>query len=152
MHPYLTNVLEFGPKLMAYSCRRLPTESWDEPTGPGRFTPREILAHLADWEPVFLARMQQAVRLPGSVLKVWDEGQWAIDHRYAESDPEASLAAFAKARSETAEFLRKAPIESFAAAALHPEKGLMTVDDMANMLLGHDLYHLEQIEEASLRY
>ena len=28
---------------------------------------------------------------------------------------------------------------------VHPERGEMAVEDQANMLLGHDLYHIEQL-------
>ena len=29
----------------------------------------------------------------------------------------------------------------------HAERGAMTLEDQANMLLGHDLYHIDQLSE-----
>ena len=32
-----------------------------------------------------------------------------------------------------------------ASEVLYPERGVQTVEDLANMLLGHDMYHVEQL-------
>ncbi len=147
MNPYLTNVLDVGPRVTARLCRRLATDQWDTPTGPGRFSPREVLAHLADWEPIFLARMRQAVEEPGSVIEPYDEGQRAIDNDYAGQDPDSNLAAFGRSRGETLAWLKGLEPAQMESHVAHPERGSMTVADMANMLLGHDLYHLDQLSE-----
>jgi hypothetical protein len=35
--------------------------------------------------------------------------------------------------------------EIWSVLASHPERGSMSFNDQANMLLGHDLYHVDQV-------
>lgn len=149
MNPYLTNVLLNGPELMAREFRRLPRSDWDRPLAPGRFTPREICAHLADWEPVNLARMKQAISKDGSRVEDWDEGAMAERNSYAQGDPSERLARLMDERKATLQFLLGLDGPDWACAVVHPTRGRMTVADMANLLLGHDLYHLRQLSDYS---
>jgi hypothetical protein len=147
MNPYLVQVLDAGPRLMGSLCGRLPKDAWDKPTHPGRFTPREVLAHLADWEPILFERMRTAVRTPGARVTPHDEGLRAQEQGYKEWPTDASLLSWAETRSEVAGWLRRLNPDLWRSSVVHPEKGPMSVYDMANMLLGHDLYHLDQIRD-----
>ncbi|QYK58448.1 MAG: DinB family protein [Fimbriimonadaceae bacterium] len=147
MNPYLIQVLGAGPRLMGSLCRRLPREAWDAPTHPGRFTPREVLAHLADWEPILFDRMKTAVASPGARVTAYDEGERAIEQGYKDWPADASLVSWAETRSETVAWLERLGPEQWKLSVEHPEKGAMSVYDMANMFMGHDLYHLDQIRD-----
>jgi len=145
MNPYLLPVLEFGPTIQKRLVSQIECGRLDEPTAPGRFSAKEAIAHLADWEPIALARMHQAIEKPGSTVEAFDEGEMAIAHGYAQTDIEEQLRMYASRRSTTAAFLRNLKDEDWGKAIHHPERGVMTVADQANLLLGHDLYHIEQI-------
>jgi hypothetical protein len=111
----------------------------------GRFSPREVIAHLADWEPILLSRMHTAVNTPGGRIEPYDEGEMAIAHKYSESDVQEQLRKFASSRAETAAYLRALPQSEWSKAGRHPERGEMSVIDQAGMLIGHDMYHIEQL-------
>lgn len=145
MNPYLTISIEIGPDVIGRLAVMIPRERWDSPSDVDRFTPREVVAHLADWEPEFLARMKLARTSPGSSVQAYDEGEWAIEHRYAEKDLHEQLALFRSRRHDTAEFIRSLQPEEFELHVLHPQGGRRSISDMANMLFGHDLYHIEQL-------
>ena len=53
-----------------------------------------MLAHLADWEPIFLERFQRTRREAEPILPDYDEGRIALERDYAHSDPLANLARF----------------------------------------------------------
>ena len=145
MNPYLLNVLETGPAVLRRLLAKIPEARWDERTDVTRFSLREAVAHLNDWEPILLERMQTAHDTPGAAIAVYDEGERALKYGYAALDPLEQAAEFAARRKATAEWLRSLPKAAFANSVQHPERGEMTIEDQANMLLGHDLYHLEQV-------
>lgn len=145
MHAYLLPGLRAGPIVVRRLFERIPKSRWDEPTPGDRFTPREVVAHLADWEPILLQRLVSGVERPGSSVEAYDEGARAIDEGYAQSDPGEQLKRFDSARAVTVRYVEGLAPELFANTVRHPERGEMTVEDQANLLLGHDLYHLEQL-------
>jgi hypothetical protein len=146
---YLLPALAATPDLVADADGRIPEGARTRPTHEGRFTPNEVLAHLADWEPIFYARMVQAVAEPGSVLQVWDEGERAEQMGYAEMDPSSCLEAYRRSRAETVAWLHALPDHEWAKSALHPERGTLTVADLAVTMLGHDVYHVKQLLEVA---
>jgi len=145
MHPYLVPGLDCGPLVIQRLVEAMPAARYDIPTGPGRFTPREVVAHLADWEPVLRARIVTALESPGSKVPVYDEGQMAIDHRYRESDIQAQARLFVEERKRTSGLVASLTADQMKLTVIHPERGELSVEDVAGMLLGHDLYHVEQL-------
>lgn len=142
---YLFPALRMTPGLIKKAFDQIPESEWDTPTAPDRFTPREVLAHLADWEPILLLRLKLCVEHPGSEITPWDEGQMAIDHGYASWSPAESIAKYEAARAETLAWLGAREPSDWGKSANHPERGVQTVADIANSLACHDVYHIEQL-------
>src|SRR3712207_1628089 len=86
VHGYLLGALEGAPDLFDHLLRGLTDEEADRRPDPERFTLREMMAHLADWEEVFARRMALTRDEEYPILQGYDEGQWAIDHDYAHAD------------------------------------------------------------------
>lgn len=145
MHPYLYPGLELGPKALAALVAAIPESKLDVPTADERFSVREVVAHLADWEPILRGRIQSAVETPGSTVEAYDEGEIAKAKGYSGWAIEPSMALYAAERAKTIEFVRTITAPEWENAVLHPERGRMTAYDLANMLLGHEIYHLEQV-------
>lgn len=145
MHAYLIPGLKHGPLILRRLIRQIPEARWDEPSPDDRFSPREVIAHLADWEPIMLGRLKTGVDTPGATVEVFDEGARALELRYHEADMEAELDKFEQARAATVRYLEALEPAAYQSRFQHPERGEMSVDDQANMLLGHELYHIEQL-------
>lgn len=145
MNPYLLISIEFGPVVLARLVGHIPRSRWDEALEPGRFTPREVMAHMADWEPIMRGRMEAAVAQPGATIRAYDEVEMARANNYAGTDPAEQGVLFCAERAKTAAWLRERSGEDWAKTVTHPERGLMTLSGLANFLLGHDLYHIEQL-------
>ncbi len=147
MTPYLKISIDFGPTILERLVALIPPSRYDESLGEDRFTVREVIAHLADWEPIFRSRIEQAIQEPGTWIRTFDEGQRSIDLNYAATDIHVSLATLKRERAETSKLIRALPKEEFAKTLEHPEQGTISLDDIANMQMGHDLYHIEQLTE-----
>jgi hypothetical protein len=145
MNAYLLPTIEFGPTVVRRLITMLPDDQLDVSLEEGRFTPRQVVAHLADWEPIMRQRIATACAQPGAMLEVYDEVAMAAENGYSQSDPMEQLEVFARERAVTAGYLRSLQGEVWDNTVRHPERGDQTTEDLANLLLGHDLYHIEQI-------
>lgn len=145
MHAYLFPGLQAGPLTIRNLIRKIPADRMDRPTHPGRFTPREIVAHLSDWEPISRGRMQTAVATPGVGVPGIDELERAKEQGYGGWNPIEQADNFIQRRSETIAFLKGIGSDDWKSVAVHSERGAMSVYDYANMELGHDLYHITQL-------
>lgn len=145
---YCPSSLRFTPALLKAAFLRLPREQWDVPTGPDRFSPREVIMHMTFWEPVARGRMEQARLADGVEVPDWDEDQDAIDNAYHTLDPLAALERFAAEREMTMTFFESLGDGEWEKSFVHPVKGRLTIFGWGATMLGHDLYHLHQLEEA----
>lgn len=142
---YPIDALAFAPSIFEGLIKHIEPSRLDEGSGPDRFSPREVVAHLADWEPIFLSRIQTAVDTPGSSIMVFDEGELAKEHNYASQDLDECLARFRRGRHQTVAYLQGLSPDQFRRTVVHPERGVMSVDDLIGYLFGHDAYHVEQL-------
>src|SRR3984885_1867781 len=142
---YLLSSLEKGPIIVRWIVDYASPEVYDTKTDPERFTFREAVAHLADWEPILHDRMAQIRDRPGSTLTPYDEVQRAIDENYAAVDPKEAVERWAKDRAESVRFFREEGPDHFDKAALHPERGQISLYDLAHPKVPHDTYHIEQL-------
>src|SRR5690348_8092540 len=95
---------------------------WDI-SSDDRFTPREVVAHLADWDSIFLERLRQTVHEDLPTLYNVDESQRAIERGYAASDPVASAALFQSERARTLEYLEALSDEQWQRVGRHSTIG-----------------------------
>lgn len=147
MNAYLFPGLEYGPRIVERLVAQIPVGRYDEKTNPDRFTLREAVAHLADWEPILRARIAKAIAEPDASIQGMDEGLRAQEMGYKDLDVRVQLATFTTERNITIAYLRSLKPEDWSKAITHNEKGRQTVSDQANQLLGHDLYHIDHLME-----
>ncbi len=118
--------------------------AWDRKPEPGRFSLREMVAHLADWEGVFLGRLKQTRDEDNAVLQGRDEGQVAIDHDYAHADPQECLARYRAGRAELVAVLRELSPAQREQVGNHTEVGPISIEAQAVLIAAHDGYHQQQ--------
>jgi carbonic anhydrase/acetyltransferase-like protein (isoleucine patch superfamily) len=74
--------------------------------------------------------------------------EWLAERDYAHAEPDAALAAFAEARAHTLAVLAPCGPREWAAGAIHPSRGAITLYEQVERMAEHDLGHLRQIERA----
>ena len=135
----------YGPPAVANLIGLVSVSRMDVPTHDGRFTPREIVCHLVDSELWLQEWIAQSVDRPGSAITVEDAVLVALAKGYSHSDPEERLRAFAEAREATCrlvEGLDEAAMDSWVNC---PFRGKVSVREQLTFILGHDVFHLEQL-------
>jgi uncharacterized damage-inducible protein DinB len=111
---------------------------------PGRFNLRETVAHLADWDVVFLKRAEAT--LAGKEAPAEPEsGQLAIERNYQAMDPHEAVMRFARARYDLVKFFKRLKPEDWDKSIVHPKHGPMTLEAQAVHAYGHDGYHMDAI-------
>jgi uncharacterized damage-inducible protein DinB len=116
----------------------------NRPPAPGKWSIREIVAHLADCELVFSFRLRQALAEEHAIIQPFDQGIWA--QRYAAYDLASGLALFTAARNWNLKFLTTLNKVDRHRPTTHPERGTMTLWTIVETMAGHDINHLQQIE------
>lgn len=111
---------------------------------PGKWSAREILAHLADVELAHAFRFRQTLAESEPVLQSFDQDQWA--RRYRSADPSLAVACFTAVRSWNLALLTTLDLDGWLKEAYHPERGMQSMDLMVRTMAGHDLNHLQQLE------
>lgn len=144
---YMVHGLSATPVVLEELLAGITEAELDRRPDPERFTIREAVAHLADWEEVWRERMIAMRDTNHPTLPGYDEGQWAIDHDYAHADIVREVAKFREARARTAAFLSALSGAQWERPGAHAEAGEMTIGTLAALVLGHDGYHLRQIIE-----
>ncbi|MBB6048662.1 putative damage-inducible protein DinB [Armatimonas rosea] len=132
--------------MLATLTAGLSEEQLNFTAGPERFTVREVVAHMADLEEVFLERLQRTVAEDEPFLPDWDEDQAALDNHYAQSALAETLARFTAHRASVLAFLAALPPAAWHRTSLRQDKRCDLLG-MAAILLGHDGYHLKQLVE-----
>lgn len=145
-NPYLILGLRLGPLTVERLVSVIPAEKWDTVTEEDRFTLREAIAHLADWEPIMRERIQIALSQPGTTIIAMDEGDRAVEMNYTETDPFEQAQWFVEEREKTIELI-ESTLSGWQNTVIHPERGEMSGQDLANLLLGHDCYHIEHLTQ-----
>jgi uncharacterized damage-inducible protein DinB len=123
---------------------RLPPQQLAMRTPAGKWSAREIVAHLADCEQVFSFRLRQTLAQDRPTLQPFDQDDWAA--RYANYDMASALSLFAAARSWNVLLIADTSEADRLREVTHPERGAMTFWTIVETMAGHDINHLQQLE------
>ena len=107
----------------------------------------EILAHLAESEIVFSYRLRLVLGANGTPIQAFDQNAWQANAGYIINDPKAALNLFRALRKSNTALLKSVPAEQWDRFGMHQERGKETVSRMVEMFAGHDVNHLQQIEQ-----
>lgn len=148
MHYVLTG-LEGTPEVVAALLHDLTPDDarWSLRPDPERFTLREVVAHLADWEPIFLQRIERIRDEEMPFLPNVDEGALAVQNDYMHSDPQTSLARLRLGRAAMLAALRTLPPAAWKRLGNRDPIGILTLENLVVLILGHDSYHTRQIAQ-----
>ena len=137
-------VIAATPGLLHQAVCALSPEQIEAPIAPGKWSVRQIVAHLADCELVFCFRLRQTLAQPHPVLQPFDQDAWA--ERYSGYDLPGAMEIFRAARAWNLKLIGGAGEADFAREVTHPERGTMTFATLVETMAGHDLNHLAQVQ------
>lgn len=115
---------------------------------PGKWSTLEVVAHIADFEPVLADRVKRIVAL-GDVplLLVADENLYLKALGYHDRDVEEELALVDAVRKQTARIIRALRPEQLELVGCHNKKGLVTLEKVIRTAINHIPHHLPFVAE-----
>jgi len=136
-----------GPELLAVVLTGVFGEEEDYVPAPGKWSIRQIAAHLADAELVGAHRFRLVIAEDNPILMAFDQDAWARNLDYARRKPKQSLETFRRIRAENYDLLKGLPETAFERAGNHTENGPMTLLRLLDGYAGHAETHARQLQE-----
>src|SRR5947199_6805608 len=150
--PALLERFRRGPELLAVVLTGVFGEEEDFVTAPGKWSVRQIVAHLADAELVGAHRMRQVIAEDNPTLIAFDQDAWTRNLDYARRKPKQSLESFRRIRAENYELLKELPESAFERTGNHSENGPMTLRSLLEGFAQHAESHARQLQEIREEY
>jgi hypothetical protein len=125
----------------------VPTAKLRKRPAPDKWSVSEIVAHLADAEIVGGFRMRLILGAPGTPVAAFDQDSWVTSGHYERRDPRKSIEQFRVVREANLALLKSLTPEQWKHYGMHSERGQESIEHIVRMFAGHDLNHLQQIEE-----
>jgi hypothetical protein len=138
-------ILASTPSALASLTEAIGPDRLAVPPAPGKWTPAEILCHLADCEVAFGFRLRQTLAEDHYIMQPFDQEKWAAT--YCGITAHQALTAFTAMREWNLILIRNAPQSAAQKPVTHPERGTMTFTTLVETIAGHDLNHIAQLQK-----
>jgi hypothetical protein len=135
-----------APDVLGALVAGLSAEQLGHRPAPGKWSIREIVAHLADDELVGAYRIRLILSAPGTAIQAFDQDVWARTGRYSTSDINESFAFYRTLRFANLKLLQSLTAQEWDMFGVHAERGIESLRDIAMYFAGHDINHFRQIE------
>ncbi|MGH7717910.1 MAG: DinB family protein [Gemmatimonadaceae bacterium] len=116
--------------------------------GPGKWSVRFILPHLADSETIFFDRIRRILSEPRQVLWVFDQEAWARGLDYSRKPLHLSRRVYESVRNATIYYAGLHYEKDGHLEFVHSETGVRTLKDELDKVAWHNTKHLSQVRMA----
>ena len=141
-----------GAEVLATVLTGAAGEEVDFTPAPGKWSIRQIMAHLADAELVGAHRLRLVIAEENPTLTYFDESAWSKNLDYARRKPTQSLDSFRRLRAENYELLRELPESAYERTGMHTKEGRMTLRELVAGYADHAESHARQLQEVRAEY
>ena len=140
-------VLSETPAKLNTILNRLEAQTrLDSPRAPGKWTPRQILAHLTDVEAVQRVRVMAMLSEDNPVMIGFNADTWATAGEYTTRDSRSSAEAFSVLHTSNAQLWAALTQQQLERRGTHPTRGEFSIAEWLGFVARHDLSHLAQLE------
>jgi len=116
------------------------------PPEPGKWSIHQIVAHLADCDLVFQTRARMVMFQDKPTLVGFDQDPWALGWMREQEPWIETFGKLAVLRRSMLRLFQSAEKQNFLRYGIHTERGPVTLSDIFEIMAGHDINHLQQIE------
>jgi hypothetical protein len=129
-------------------CFKLGAADLARTYGPGKWSVRFVLLHLADSETVFIDRIHRILSEPRPLIWVMDQDAWASGLGYDRFPLETSARVFEAVRNAVIHFAGEYYESKGHLEFVHSVTGVRTLKDEFDKIAMHNENHLRQIRAA----
>jgi len=140
----LQEILSATPAVLTRLIETMGSEKSATSPAPGKWSPAEIVAHLADCEIVFAFRLRQTLAEDAPTIQPFDQEKWAA--QYGCISAAQALDVLKAMRGWNLQLVKNAGPDAAGRTVTHPERGTMTFQTILETMAGHDLNHIAQLE------
>lgn len=133
------------PDQIEAAVRGLDDAKLDTPYGPGKWTPRQVVHHLADSHMNAFVRMKLVMCEDKPTLKPYNQDDWAKFEDASKLPVAPSLSIIRGLHQRLVHMLDHARESDFARPAHHPEHGEISLDTLVGIYGRHGEKHCGQI-------
>jgi hypothetical protein len=123
----------------------LTNEQMNTSYRPDGWTVRDLVHHLPDSHMNAYIRCKLALTEDEPVVKPFDEALWARLPDIQITPAAVSLALFSALHERWVALLRGISPQEFARRLNHPERGILSLDDMVDMYAWHGAHHVAHV-------
>jgi DinB superfamily len=135
-----------APKALAAAVKGVDAETARKRSADGKWSILENACHLRDIEFIYAERFtRMAFQKERPSFWMMDNDSGAAELRYNEQDLNAVVKEFAARRADTLTLLRALPHAQWLHTGLHPKRGELSVEGLADVLAQHDESHIGRI-------
>lgn len=141
----LLDLYRRGPELLEDAMGPVPPEAMDYSWGSGRWSIRQILIHVVDADIVGFLRLRKPLAEPGAGVPAFDQEAWAARLHCEAMPSRTALGLFRAFREYNLAYFAVVSESEWQASVVHPERGVMTLEDALRLYANHPLWHIDQI-------
>lgn len=134
-----------GPQLLRDAIAGMTPEQIDAAPIPGKWSTRQVICHIADFEPVYADRIKRVIAEDQPLLMSGDPDLFAAKLAYDQRDIENELRLIEIVRQQVATILRAVPAETFQRTGKHSTDGPLTIETLLTRITGHIPHHVQTI-------
>jgi uncharacterized damage-inducible protein DinB len=139
--------LEAGPRALSEATRGLSDEALRRRPAPDKWSVIENACHIRDVERVYVERFTKTAHSDRPRFWMIDNDSVAEKLRYREADLASVLREFKRLRADGVSLLRALPLAYWQRTGLHPKRGELTLERLAELAHEHTESHLARIRE-----
>jgi uncharacterized damage-inducible protein DinB len=143
----LIDQYEAGPELLRDAVAGMPEELLDARPIPGFWSTRQVVCHVADFEPIYADRMKRVIAEQCPTFFGGDPDTFAAGLAYERRAVDNELELVAAVRRHMATILRELTAGDFQRIGNHAEAGPLTLEALLKGVAEHAPHHIRFIVE-----
>jgi uncharacterized damage-inducible protein DinB len=136
-----------GPQKLRAAVAGMTAEQLDARPIPGKWSTKQVICHIADFEPVYVDRMKRVIAENEPTLFGGDPDLFAARLVYDRRDGGDELNLIEAARRHMEPILTSLKPEDFLRRGNHSEAGLITLEKLLTNITNHIPHHVKFIDE-----
>ena len=145
-HSQLIDEYVAGPQKLRDAIAGMTAEQIDAAPISGKWSTRQIICHIADFEPIYADRIKVALAENEPSVFGGDPDTFAARLAYDKRDIEEDMQMIESVRKHMTRILRTLNDDDFQRQVNHAEVGLITVEKLLTNITEHIPHHITFIE------